>query len=182
MSRCRYLTFLRLRKDHPDGKLCPTYDIDIAWHTHMAGDPHGYRRDTTALIGEHFSHDDSINDRDADAPLATLQTQTEAVFARAGLRFSEPGGMFRGTPTLLTTAQRAQAAGGAFVGSPVRVPHSTPCQRTRWATARSSQAPHTATDMPLADARAAPQFARPHASRRQSNLVPLQALCRRASS
>lgn len=110
----RYLTFLRLRKESPKVKLCPTYDIDAVWHTHMASDPHGYKRDTEGLLGEHFAHDDSINDRAADAPLATLQTQTEAAFAGAGLRFAEPGGMYRGTPVLLTAAQRAGAEGGAL--------------------------------------------------------------------
>ena len=109
----RYLTFLRLQSENPKVKLCPTYGIDIVWHAHMANDPHGYKRHTEALLGEHFAHDDSINDRAADAPLVALQAQTEALFAGAGLRFSEPGGMFRGTPTLLTASQRAQATGGA---------------------------------------------------------------------
>lgn len=110
---CRYLTFLRLRWENPGVKLCPTYDIDIVWHAHMANDPHGYKCETEALLGEHVPHDDSLNDRAADAPLAAVQAQTEAVFAGAGLRFSQPGSMYRGTPKLLTAAQRAQAMGGA---------------------------------------------------------------------
>jgi hypothetical protein len=62
-----------------EGKLCPTYDIDIIWHTHMTL-PHAYRADTQDFLGKIVDHDDSINDRSADAELAQLQKKTEELF------------------------------------------------------------------------------------------------------
>jgi hypothetical protein len=81
------------------------------WHTHQ-GDPHAYKTETEAIIGIHFRHDDSINDRASDAPLAQLQAATEVLFEKRGLPFFQPGGMYRGTPTLLSGSERAAAQPG----------------------------------------------------------------------
>ena len=88
--------------------MCPTYDIDICWHTHMSS-PHAYKTHTEALLARHHSHDDSINDRSPGARLSTLQKTSEQRFQAAGHSFFRAGGMFRGTPPLLTPAQRAAA-------------------------------------------------------------------------
>jgi hypothetical protein len=70
--------FLAILSKH-EAKLCPTYDIDLIWHTHMTL-PHAYRTDTRDFLGKVVDHDDSINDRSADAELAQLQKTTEELF------------------------------------------------------------------------------------------------------
>ena len=105
---CRYLLFLKLHKEGERTMMCPTYDIDICWHTHMSS-PHAYKAHTEALLARHHSHDDSINDRSPGAKLSTLQKTSEQRFQAAGHSFFRAGGMFRGTPPLLTPAQRAAA-------------------------------------------------------------------------
>ena len=109
---CRYFTFLSIRHANPGQKICPTYDIDLVWHAHMST-PLDYKADTVALLGEHFTHDDSINDRSAGSELQSLQKTTETLFAEAGDEFFEPGGMFRGIPKRLTPAERD----GCFPGA-----------------------------------------------------------------
>jgi hypothetical protein len=42
--------------------------------------PHAYRADTRDFLGKIVDHDDSINDRSADAELAQLQKKTEELF------------------------------------------------------------------------------------------------------
>eukprot|EP00892_Ulva_mutabilis_P007882 jgi/Ulvmu1/5466/UM023_0002.1 len=101
----RYLKFLGIRKSHPEFMLCPTYDIDLVWHAHMSR-PHKYKADTEALLGEHFAHDDSINDRSAGSELQALQRTSECLFEFFGDQFFQPGGMFRGIPRRLTPEQR----------------------------------------------------------------------------
>ena len=86
-------------------KLCPTYDIDLVWHAHMAM-PHRYKADTERLLGIHLPHDDSIIDRAPGAELPALQATTERIFAKAGHQFFQPGGMFRGEPVRLSPQQR----------------------------------------------------------------------------
>jgi hypothetical protein len=78
LSGCRYALLLAILSKY-EGKLCPTYDIDIIWHTHMTL-PSAYRTDTQEFLGRILSHDDSINDRSADAELAQLQKTTEELF------------------------------------------------------------------------------------------------------
>jgi hypothetical protein len=42
--------------------------------------PHAYRADTRDFLRKIVDHDDSINDRSADAELAQLQKKTEELF------------------------------------------------------------------------------------------------------
>jgi hypothetical protein len=78
---CRYAKMLLLRKQHK-ATMCPTYDIDIAWHAHMTL-PEEYCSDTEALLGEVYSHDDSINDRSPDGvPLSFPFTDTVKIFSK----------------------------------------------------------------------------------------------------
>jgi hypothetical protein len=42
--------------------------------------PHAYRSDTRDFLGKVVDHDDSINNRSADAELAQLQKKTEELF------------------------------------------------------------------------------------------------------
>jgi hypothetical protein len=42
--------------------------------------PHAYRTDTRDFLGKIVDHDDSINDRSANAELAQLQKKTEELF------------------------------------------------------------------------------------------------------
>eukprot|EP00892_Ulva_mutabilis_P001219 jgi/Ulvmu1/11098/UM070_0013.1 len=96
----RYNTFLRIRGSNPGAKLCPTYDMNLVWHAHMAM-PLQYKADTEARVGLHLPHDDSINDRTPGAELRALQAATERLLDEAGAQFFQPGGMFRGTPAPL---------------------------------------------------------------------------------
>lgn len=95
------------------GKLCPTYDIDLVWHSHMTL-PHEYRSDTESLLGAVLPHDDSINDRSPDVELAVLQKDTEALFARWGEQFFQCGGMYRGMPEKLSPAEREELMPGVL--------------------------------------------------------------------
>jgi hypothetical protein len=88
---------LRIKASHPEARLVPTYDIDLAWHTHQS-QPHAYKADTIALLGAHWDHDDSVNDRAPDATLADWQAKTEDLWQRYGLSFFQSGGMWRGPP------------------------------------------------------------------------------------
>jgi hypothetical protein len=103
-SWCRYATFLRVKGTHA-GKLCTTYDIELAWHSHMTL-PHEYRSDTESLLGAVLPHDDPINDHTSDAELGALRKATEALFARWGEQLFVCGGMFRGIPERLDPGVR----------------------------------------------------------------------------
>jgi hypothetical protein len=46
---------------HPEGFLCPTLDIDLAWHTHQLH-AQAYYVDTTRLIGRFVDHDDKVSE------------------------------------------------------------------------------------------------------------------------
>eukprot|EP00892_Ulva_mutabilis_P007881 jgi/Ulvmu1/5465/UM023_0001.1 len=101
----RYITFLSIRRANPGTKLCPTYDIDLVWHSHMSR-PHQYKKETELRVGVHLSHDDSINDRSAGSELQALQRTTERLFSASGQEFFSAGGMFRGIPKQLTPEER----------------------------------------------------------------------------
>ncbi|KAI5451536.1 hypothetical protein NCC49_001521 [Naganishia albida] len=63
-AAARYHAFLDLMTTAPRGMLCPTLDIDLAWHTHqLHGDT--YRLDTiaaTAPVPRFVDHDDKVAD------------------------------------------------------------------------------------------------------------------------
>jgi hypothetical protein len=61
-SLTRYKKFLFLRKIYPNSFIVPCYDIDLLWHSHQLH-PLSYKLDTMHILGEHFNHDDSVNDR-----------------------------------------------------------------------------------------------------------------------
>ena len=82
------------------------------WHTHQS-QPAQYKTDTEALLGWHLSHDDSVDDRSTDARLASLEQSAHAIFASFGRSFAVPGGMYRGTPPMLSATQRSDALAGA---------------------------------------------------------------------
>lgn len=82
LSSCGYTTFLMIKRSH-SSKLCPTYDIDLAWHAHMTL-LHEYQSDTEPLLGAVLPHDDSINDHSPDAELAILQKDRGCVYTLWG--------------------------------------------------------------------------------------------------
>lgn len=112
---CRYLLFLHLHAKHGALTLCPTYDIDLLWHAHMAS-PKLYKAETEVLAGtgRQLAHDDSINDRAPGARLAQLEASTRQCFAEEGEEFARQGAMFRGEPPVVTPEQRRGMAIGAL--------------------------------------------------------------------
>ena len=111
---CRYTTFLRIKRSHV-GKLYPTCDIALVWHSHMTL-PHEYRSDTESLLGAVLPHDDALLERSAADELARLQRDTEALFARWGEQLFQCGGMYRGTPARLGLREREALLPGVTRG------------------------------------------------------------------
>lgn len=99
---------LRIKAANPAARLCPTYDIDLAWHTHQSR-PHTYKQETTALLGTHYDHDDSINDRAPDSDLNKMQADTVRLWHLYGLSFFSTGGMWRGPPPGSNAGPRSSA-------------------------------------------------------------------------
>ena len=48
--------FLKLRGSNLRTKLCPTYDIDLVWHAHMAMQLR-CKADTERVVGLHLPHE-----------------------------------------------------------------------------------------------------------------------------
>ncbi|CAO3643631.1 unnamed protein product [Mucor fragilis] len=55
----QYNSFLQLLKASPKLTAVPTFEIDLAWHTHMLF-PNSYRKFTVKFVGKFLNHDDTI--------------------------------------------------------------------------------------------------------------------------
>ncbi|XP_069133154.1 uncharacterized protein [Argopecten irradians] len=92
----RYEKFLSLKKMNPDLFIVPCYDIDLIWHTHQLH-PLMYKEDTVRILGKHFNHDDSVNDRSLGSKLCTASKETRQCWQQTfGEDFSYFGAMYRG--------------------------------------------------------------------------------------
>lgn len=95
-AKCRYEKFLYLAKLSPKQQIAPTYDIDLAWHAHMAH-PRVYKNDTEERCGRHFPHDDTINDRVSGGKLETIWKATMKLWWDTYKEcIGKDGGMWRG--------------------------------------------------------------------------------------
>ena len=94
----RYRKFLELKQCYPENFIVPCYDVDVVWHAHQVH-PVAYKRDTEILLGKHFNHDDSVNDRSPGSKLNTSDADTRVIWKeKYGENFSCFGAMYRGLP------------------------------------------------------------------------------------
>jgi len=92
----RYRKFIGLKQRHHDAVLVPSYDIDLAWHTHQLH-PLQYRRDTLTYLGRLFNHDDSLDDRSPGSAQQDGYTRTRQLWKETyGEHFALTGAMYRG--------------------------------------------------------------------------------------
>ncbi|XP_021364675.1 uncharacterized protein LOC110457648 [Mizuhopecten yessoensis] len=92
----RYEKFLSVKKSNPDLFIVPCYDTDLIWHTHQLH-PVKYKEDTVRILGKHFNHDDSVNDRSLGSKLCTASEETQTRWREMfGEDFSNFGAMYRG--------------------------------------------------------------------------------------
>lgn len=92
----RYKKFLYLKRVHPQLFVVPMYDIDLIWHTHQLF-PEIYRRDMMANLQQVLHHDDTTQDRSANAKLSTSDQETrQKWFELYGDRLPKNGCMYRG--------------------------------------------------------------------------------------
>lgn len=97
-SVTRYQKFLYLKKCSPDSFVVPCYDIDLIWHSHQLH-PIFYKEDTLRILGEHFNHDDSVNDRSNGSKLCRSMTDTQTLWEELfHEKFTNIGSMYRGLP------------------------------------------------------------------------------------
>ncbi|KAK4510351.1 uncharacterized protein ATC70_004781 [Mucor velutinosus] len=61
----QYTNFLQLLKTNPTLTAIPTFEIDLAWHTHMLF-PSSYRKFTVKFVGKFLNHDDTISESKLD--------------------------------------------------------------------------------------------------------------------
>lgn len=79
----RYDRFLRLMGEHRSKFFVPSYDIDLAWHTHMLADTSRYLSETAARAGHPVDHDDSVNDRSEGSQLNVSWAETKSLWTEA---------------------------------------------------------------------------------------------------
>ena len=92
----RYRNFISLKLRHRDAILVPSYDIDLAWHTHQLH-PLLYKRDTVEFLGRMFNHDDSLDDRSLGSQQQQAYTRTRQLWMETyGEHFALTGAMYRG--------------------------------------------------------------------------------------
>ena len=97
----RYLTLLKLKRDHPKKQMLPCYDIEFMWYTHLMHSKE-YKEDTEDIFGEMLDHDDSVSDRTSISKLKRLSFETEKLWMTEDESFAVSGGMFRGEPPMNT--------------------------------------------------------------------------------
>ena len=94
----RYKKYLFLKKNNMDLFLVPCYDFDLVWHSHQLH-PLVYKRDTAAVLGKMFNHDDSVNERSQNSKLNRCDTNTRELWKKFFTEeFALCGAMFRGDP------------------------------------------------------------------------------------
>ncbi|XP_076116695.1 uncharacterized protein LOC143084171 [Mytilus galloprovincialis] len=97
-SLVRYKKFLHMKRCYPDSFIVPCYDIDLIWHTHQLC-PLSYKTDTVRLLGEHFNHDDSVNDRTEGSKLCRSMSETQTMWEELfNEKFTNIACMYRGLP------------------------------------------------------------------------------------
>jgi hypothetical protein len=58
-----------------------------------------YKLDTMHILGEHFNHDDSVNDRSEGSRLSQSMSETQTKWQELySEKFSNVGSMYRGLP------------------------------------------------------------------------------------
>ena len=94
----RYAALVGLWRRFPGEFLVPAYDMDLAWHAHLAT-PSLYAREMRAATGRVVGHDDSVNDRAPGAKLDVSFERTKALWAETyGGGYAKDGAMWRGDP------------------------------------------------------------------------------------
>ena len=94
----RYRKFLFLKQQNPDAFLVPCYDFDLAWHAHQV-EPASYKKDTCAILGRMYNHNDAVNDRSANSKLIEAEKTTRSLWKQLFEEdFSICGAMYRGEP------------------------------------------------------------------------------------
>ena len=92
----RYKKYLYLKKNNMDMFLVPCYDFDLVWHSHQLH-PLLYKKDTVAVLGVMFNHDDSVNDRAPNSKLNRSDQSTRELWMKHfGEDFALCGAMYRG--------------------------------------------------------------------------------------
>jgi hypothetical protein len=76
----RYAKLVGLWRLFPGQFLVPAYDMDLAWHAHLAT-PSLYAREMRLATGRVVGHDDSVNDRAPGAKLDVCFAKTKALWA-----------------------------------------------------------------------------------------------------
>ena len=94
----RYKKYLFLKRNNMDMFLVPCYDFDLVWHSHQLH-PLLYKKDTQAVLGQMFNHDDSVVDRSANSKLVRSDCKTRELWQETFHEdFALCGAMFRGEP------------------------------------------------------------------------------------
>ena len=94
----RYKKLLFLKQQNPDTFLVPCYDVDLAWHAHQL-EPAAYKKDTCAILGRMYNHNDAVNDRSANSKLMKAEEQTRLLWEMFfNEDFGISGAMYRGEP------------------------------------------------------------------------------------
>lgn len=107
----RYGMFLELQREQAGQIWVPTFDMDIAWHTHMMH-PVLYKRETEAVCGKMISHDDTLNSRKTGSALMVRWTATREAWRRQfGQPIDLPGGMWRGNVSARERALQSELVG-----------------------------------------------------------------------
>lgn len=87
-----------MKRSYPDSFIVPCFDIDLIWHTHLLN-PLSYKSDTMLILGEHFGHDDSVNDRTDGSKLCLSMHETQIMWEELYKeRFTNIASMYRGLP------------------------------------------------------------------------------------
>lgn len=76
----RYAKLVGLWRLFPGQFLVPAYDMDLAWHAHLAT-PSLYAREMRLATGRVVGHDDSVNDRAPGAKLDVCFAKTKTLWA-----------------------------------------------------------------------------------------------------
>ena len=94
----RYAKLVGLWRLFPGQFLVPAYDMDLAWHAHLAT-PSLYAREMRLATGRVVGHDDSVNDRAPGAKLDVSFERTKLLWAETyGGGYVKDGAMWRGDP------------------------------------------------------------------------------------
>ena len=94
----RYAALVGLWRRFPGEFLVPAYDMDLAWHAHLAT-PSLYAREMRLATGRVVGHDDSVNDRAPGAKLDVSFERTKLLWAETyGGGYVKDGAMWRGDP------------------------------------------------------------------------------------